>query len=101
MILEACGEYGNGLTRVGYYGNRNVEFSSSGSNSRSLIEVSRRFRESMLVIYPRLAAGFRKCGASLGHNIKQLMLIKVNSFFPIVWLYDSPIFYSSDFLLFY
>ncbi|KAL5567249.1 hypothetical protein UlMin_030413 [Ulmus minor] len=57
----------------------------------------------MLVIYPRLAAGFRKCRASLGHNIKHLMLINVNSFFPTVsfWLYNSPICYSSDFLLFY
>ncbi|KAL5541999.1 hypothetical protein UlMin_009709 [Ulmus minor] len=81
VILEACGEYANGLTRVGYYGNRNDGFSSSSdSNSGSVIEVSRKFRESMRVIYPELVAGFRKCGASLGHNVEQLTLIEVNSF---------------------
>ncbi|KAL5576826.1 hypothetical protein UlMin_018525 [Ulmus minor] len=58
----------------------------------------------MLLLLPSSSEGFDTSKtASLGHNIKHLMLINVNSFFPTVsfWLYNSPICYSSDFLLFY
>ncbi|KAJ7955246.1 Ubiquitin-conjugating enzyme [Quillaja saponaria] len=65
-ILRACNEYTNGRVKVGYYRN------DGSSSSSPIIDVSDRFKASIVQLYPELVATFRKLGASLGNSVEQL-----------------------------
>ncbi|CAJ1940833.1 unnamed protein product [Sphenostylis stenocarpa] len=55
-ILAACAAYASGRVEVGYYG---CELRVS------MVQVSRSFKERMVVLYPKLLEAFRRNGASL------------------------------------
>ncbi|XP_047179018.1 putative ubiquitin-conjugating enzyme E2 38 [Vigna umbellata] len=63
-ILAACGEYASGRVGVGYYNYHDLRF--------PMVQVSRSFKERMVVLYPRLFEAFRQNGASLEGLAEQL-----------------------------
>ncbi|GMH29729.1 hypothetical protein Nepgr_031572 [Nepenthes gracilis] len=66
-ILSACNAYKSGAMRVGEYNKP-----PQPSSRMSKLEVSRKFKESMELVYAQLVVAFAKNGASVGNFVEQL-----------------------------